>query len=59
VPAVAAIWRQAFGAAHYVLLTSSNQYRIAWTPRLRSYFRDNFVRVSGNWAPLTLYVRKG
>jgi alpha-1,2-mannosyltransferase len=59
VPAVAAIWRQAFGAAHYVLLTSYNQYRIAWTPQLRSYFRDNFARVSGNWAPLTLYVRKG
>jgi hypothetical protein len=58
VPAVAAVWRQAFGAAHYVLLTSYNQYRIAWTPQLRSYFRDNFARVSGNWAPLTLYVRK-
>ncbi len=59
VAAVAAVWRQAFGAARYVLLTSYNQYRIAWTPQLRAYFQANFTRVSGNWAPLTLYVRKG
>jgi hypothetical protein len=59
VPAVAELWRQAFGAARYVLLTSYNSNRIAWTPRLRTYFLDNFARVSGKWAPLTLYVRKG
>jgi alpha-1,2-mannosyltransferase len=59
VAAVAAVWRQAFGAAHYVLLTSYNQNRIAWTPQLRAYFQDHFARVSGSWAPLTLYVRKG
>jgi hypothetical protein len=59
VPAVAAVWRQAFGAAHYVLLTSYNEARIAWTPQLRAYFQDHFARVNGNWAPLTLYVRKG
>jgi hypothetical protein len=59
VPAVAALWRQAFGAARYVLLTSYNSNRIAWTPRLRTYFLDNFARMSGKWAPLTLYVRKG
>jgi hypothetical protein len=59
VPAVAAVWRQAFGAARYVLLTSYNQNRIAWTPQLRAYFQDHFARVNGNWAPLTLYVRKG
>ena len=58
VPAVAAVWRQAFGAAQYVLLTSYDPYRIAWTPQLRAYFRANFVPVSGNWAPLQLYVRK-
>jgi len=58
VPAVAAVWRQAFGAARYVLLTRYNPYRIAWTPQLRAYFRDNFTGVSGNWAPLQLYVRK-
>jgi alpha-1,2-mannosyltransferase len=59
VAAVAAVWRQAFGAARYVLLTAYNQDRIAWTPQLRTYFQDHFARVSGNWAPLTLYVRKG
>ena len=59
VPAVAALWRQAFRAADYVLLTSYNENRIAWTPQLRTYFHDHFGLVSGNWAPLTLYVRKG
>lgn len=59
VPAVAAVWRQAFGAARYVLLTRYNPYRIAWTPQLRTYFQYNFVSVGGNWAPLQLYVRKG
>jgi alpha-1,2-mannosyltransferase len=59
VPAVAAVWRQAFGAARYVLLTSYNQNRVAWTPQLRAYFQDHFARVNGNWDPLTLYVRKG
>jgi len=58
VPAVAAVWRQAFRAARYVLLTPYNSYRIAWTPQLRAYFRASFARVSGDWAPLQLYVRK-
>jgi alpha-1,2-mannosyltransferase len=59
VPAVAAVWRQAFGAAQYVLLTPYNIYRIAWTRQLRAYFRANFTQVSGNWAPMQLYVRTG
>ncbi len=59
VAAVAAVWRQAFGVAQYVLLTSYAPNRIAWTPQLREYFRANFVPVTGNWAPLQLYVRKG
>ena len=58
VPAVAAAWRQAFGAARYVLLTSYDPGRIAWTPQLLGYFRANFVPVTGDWAPLQLYVRK-
>jgi alpha-1,2-mannosyltransferase len=58
VPAIAALWRQAFSKAGYVLLTSYNPYRIAWTPQLRTYFKDNFVPVSGHWSPLELYVRK-
>jgi hypothetical protein len=56
-PAVAAVWQQAFSAAHYVLLTPYNRYRIAWSPQLRTYFSGHFVAVSGNWAPLQLYVR--
>ena len=58
VPAVAALWRQAFGKASYVLLTDYNVNRIAWTPQLRAYFASNFTRVSGHWSPLELYARK-
>ena len=58
VPAIAALWQQAFGKASYVLLTDYNVDRIAWTPRLRAYFASNFVRVSGHWSPLELYARK-
>jgi Glycosyltransferase family 87 len=57
VPAVAATWLRAFGAAQYVLLTRYNPMRIAWTPALRAYLRGNFVSVNGPWAPLTVYVR--
>jgi hypothetical protein len=59
VPAVAAAWQQAFRAARYVLLTPYNENRIAWTPQLRAYLRDNFAAVTGNWAPLQLYARHG
>ncbi len=59
VPAVAAVWRQAFGAAQYVWLTPYNTRRIAWTPSLRSYFARHFTLMHGSWAPLSLYVRKG
>jgi hypothetical protein len=58
VPAVAAVWRQAFGAAQYVWLTPYNPVRIAWTPALEASFRRQFVLVQGPWAPLSLYVRK-
>ncbi len=57
VPAVAGLWLQAMRAAQYVLLTPSNRNRIAWNPQLESYLAGNFVRVSGDWAPLTLYQR--
>jgi hypothetical protein len=58
VPAVAALWRQAFDHASYVLLTDYNENRVAWTPQLRAYFASNFTRVSGPWSPLDLYARK-
>ena len=59
VPAVAAVWRQAFEAAQYVCLTPSNRLRIAWTPQLGAYLHANFTRAAGPWSPLLLYVRKG
>jgi hypothetical protein len=59
VPAVAAVWRRAFGAAQYVVLTPANRLRIAWTPQLETYLRSNFSRASGSWSPLQLYVRNG
>ncbi len=56
---MAAVWRQAFGVAQYVLLTRYNARRIAWTPALRSYFTRHFALVPGSWAPLSLYIRRG
>ncbi len=58
VPAVAAVWRQALGAAQYVWLTPYNTVRIAWTPALEAYFYRHFVPVQGPWEPLSLYARK-
>lgn len=58
VPALAQLWRQAFGAARYIVLTPANRQRIAWSPALEAYFRVTFVRLSGNWAPLSVYGRR-
>jgi alpha-1,2-mannosyltransferase len=58
VPALAQLWRQAFGAARYIVLTPASQQRIAWSPALEAYFRVSFVRLSGNWAPLSVYARR-
>ncbi|HEX9031650.1 MAG TPA: hypothetical protein VF834_07365 [Streptosporangiaceae bacterium] len=57
IPAVADVWKRAFDAAQYVLLTQYNSRRIAWTPELRTYLRSNFVYVKGPWPGLKLYVR--
>lgn len=59
VPAVAAVWRQAFSHAQIVLLSQSNEGRIAWTPALRAYFAANFVELKSPWTRVTLYKRKG
>jgi hypothetical protein len=59
VPAVAAVWRQAFAHAQIVLLSHNNTGRIAWTPALRAYFAANFVEVHSPWKQTTLYKRKG
>lgn len=57
IPAVAELWKRAFDAAQYVLLTQYSTRRIAWTPELRAYLRANFAYASGPWPGLSLYVR--
>ncbi len=59
VPAVAAVWRQAFAHAQIVLLSHNNTGRIAWTAALRAYFAANFVELHSPWKQTTLYKRKG
>ncbi len=58
VPAVAAVWRQAFSRAQLVVLSRSNEGRIAWTPALRAYLAANFVELKSHWNRVTLYKRK-
>jgi hypothetical protein len=58
VPAVSQAWRQAFGAAGWVLLTSKSSVRIPWNPALLAYFHSNF-RLAGHLNNSTLYVRRG
>lgn len=43
-PGLVSAWRSWFSAADYVVLTS--QFRIPWTPELRSWFADHFKAVS-------------
>jgi hypothetical protein len=57
-PAVAELWKRAFKAAQYILLTQYDPRRIAWTPELRAYLRGNFVYVGGPWPELKLYARR-
>jgi hypothetical protein len=59
VPAVDALWRQAFSHAQYVLLTATNIRRIAWTPQLQAYLANHFERVYQSPRRLTLYARTG
>jgi hypothetical protein len=59
VPAVAQLWRQAFGRAQFVLLSPNNTGRIPWTPALKAYFDANFARIDSHWKRVTLYERKG
>jgi alpha-1,2-mannosyltransferase len=59
VPAVAAVYRSAFVHAHYAVLTSHNPWRIPWTPGLRAYFDQHFVRVRSNAKRDVLYARSG
>jgi alpha-1,2-mannosyltransferase len=40
-----AVWTYAFDHAQYVWLSGLNQHRVAWTPRLTSYFHSHFTRI--------------
>jgi hypothetical protein len=59
VAAVNAMWSQAFSKTQYVLLTATNQRRIAWSPQLRAYFVNHFHEVYYSPRKLQLYVRNG
>jgi hypothetical protein len=57
VPAVAAVWWQAFRNAQFAWLSRLNHRRIAWTPALRGYFRSHFTRVLTDRRGDALYRR--
>lgn len=59
VPAVAAVWRDAFQHAQYVLLTGRSFKRVAWNTSLWAYFHSNFRLVMSVPTGDTLYVRDG
>jgi hypothetical protein len=59
VPAVAAVWRNAFDHAQYLVLTAGNPRRIPWTPTLQTYLNDHFTKVMRVGHKLTLYARHG
>jgi hypothetical protein len=57
VPAVAAVWWDAFRHARVVMLTSRSFKRVAWAPGLMTYFHDHFRLVAHYRTGDTLYVR--
>jgi hypothetical protein len=57
VPAVAAVWWDAFRHAQVVMLTSRSFKRVAWAPGLMTYFHDHFRLVAHYRTGDTLYVR--
>jgi hypothetical protein len=59
VPAVAAVWRDAFQHAQYVLLTGRAWKRVAWNKPLHAYFNSNFRKVTSVPIGDVLYVRNG
>jgi hypothetical protein len=58
VPAVAAAWQSAFAHAQYAVLSIKSGLRIAWTPRLLSYFFSHF-RAVRHTRDFTVYARNG
>jgi Glycosyltransferase family 87 len=57
VPAVAAMWSDAFRHAQFVLLTGRSYKRVAWTPALLEYFHHHFRLVTSDPERDDLYVR--
>jgi hypothetical protein len=57
-PAVSTAWRQALGAAGWVLLTPKSELRIPWNPALLAYFHSHF-RLARHMNTYTLYRRSG
>jgi alpha-1,2-mannosyltransferase len=58
VPALAALWRTAFGHAQYVFLSDENKLRVAWNPSLRAYFTGHFALAAADSRGDALYKRK-
>jgi len=56
---VDAVWTYAFDHAQYVWLSGLNHHRVAWTPRLRSYFQGHFARILQAGNAGSLYRRIG
>jgi hypothetical protein len=60
VPAVAAVWRDAFQHAQFILLSGRSYKRVAWNQSLRTYFHDNFRRMlASDPTGDRLFVRNG
>ena len=60
VPAVAAVWRDAFQHAQFILLSGRSYKRVAWSQSLRTYFHDNFLRMlASDPTGDRLFVRNG
>jgi len=56
-PGLVGAWRSWFSAADYVIL-SPNPFRIPWTPKLTSWFRNHFRQVSSDGATVYRRVRR-
>jgi alpha-1,2-mannosyltransferase len=59
VPAVQALWWDEFTHSQFVWLSYNSYRRVAWDPKLRAYFKANFVQVFKHEWHDTLYARKG
>jgi hypothetical protein len=59
VPAVNALWSDAFRNAQYVILTPFDARRIPWNTELEAYLTSHFTQVYISPNRLTVYERKG